>query len=84
VVVSRIPGKEEDKISLKEVLLATDGDKVKIGKPFVAGAVVTAKLVKQSLGEKLHVYKFKAKTGYRRKLGFRPHQTVLLVEKISL
>jgi large subunit ribosomal protein L21 len=67
------------------VLLVVDGEKIKIGKPVVKNAKVELKVVnEEEKGKKLYVYKFKAKSRYRRKMGFRPVYSRLLVEKISL
>lgn len=67
------------------VLLTVDGDKVKVGEPLVRGAKVKVKIVKQEeKGKKLYVKKFRAKSRYRRKYGFRPRYSRLLVEKIEV
>jgi len=67
-----------------EVLLLVDGDNVKVGKPKVSGAKVKLKvLVQEEKGKKLYIQKYKAKSRYRKKMGFRPIYTRLLIEKIS-
>ena len=67
-----------------EVLLLVDGEKVSVGKPLVKGAVVKVKVVTElEKGEKVEIYKFKAKSRYKRHTGFRPQYTRLLVEKIG-
>jgi large subunit ribosomal protein L21 len=67
-----------------EVLLISDEGKVKVGKPTVKDAKVALKIVTEEVkGEKLYIRKFKAKSRYRRKTGFRPKYTKLLVQKIS-
>jgi len=67
-----------------EVLLMVNEGKALVGKPTVRGAKVKIKIVKESeKGEKIYVTKFKAKSRYRRRTGFRPVYTRLLVEKIS-
>ncbi len=67
-----------------DVLLISDEGKVKIGKPLVKDAKVTLKVVEEIVaGEKIYVQKFKAKSRYRRKTGFRPKYTKLLVQTIS-
>lgn len=67
-----------------EVLLLVDGDKTKFGKPTVKDAVVKLKVITEvEKGEKIDVYKFKAKSRYKRHTGFRSQHTRLLVEKIS-
>lgn len=67
-----------------EVLLFVDGEKTEVGKPLVKDATVKFKVVTElEKGEKIEIYKFKAKSRYRKHTGFRPQYTRLLVEKIS-
>lgn len=67
-----------------EVLLVADGEKVNVGKPLVKEAKVTFKVVKEEeKGDKVEVYKFKAKSRYRRHTGFTPRFTRLLVQSIT-
>lgn len=86
----KVAEKEEilvDKITDKpevEVLLLVDGDKIKIGKPVLKDVKVTLKVLKElEKGEKIDVVKYKAKSRYRRHIGFRPQFTRLLVQKIA-
>lgn len=46
-----------------------------VGKPLVAGATVTAKVLKQGRAKKVHVLKYRPKSKYRRKIGARQHFT---------
>ena len=79
VLVDRITnGKVE-----ADVLLVCKDGKVKVGKPTVKDAKITFKILGEEKGEKLDIYKYKAKSRYRRHLGFRPQYTRLLVQKIS-
>src|SRR3990167_7333517 len=71
----------EKKVS-PEVFLVIDGKEMKIGKPVVKSAKVKIKVMGNEKGEKIMVQKFKAKSRYRRKMGFRPQYTRLLIEKI--
>ena len=67
-----------------EVLLLVDGEKVQVGKPVIKDAKVITKVVTEiEKGEKIEIYKFKAKSRYKRHTGFRPQYTRLLVEKIG-
>lgn len=83
IEVSKLPADEGKEVNFDDVLLVGEDGKVKIGKPSLKEVSVSARIVKQFLGEKLHVYKFKAKVGYRRKIGFRPQKTLLKIEKIT-
>ena len=67
-----------------ETLLLVDDDKVKVGKPVIKDTKVSVKVVADmEKGEKVEIYKFKAKSRYKRHTGFRPQYTRLLVEKIA-
>ncbi|MCH7640951.1 50S ribosomal protein L21 [Patescibacteria group bacterium] len=80
ILVDKLTGAKLD----PEVLLVVVNGKVAVGKPKVRGAKVKVKVVNaQVKGKKLYVQKFKAKSRYRRKYGFRPQYTRLLVQKIS-
>lgn len=68
-----------------EVLLFVDDGKTKIGKPVLKDVKVKVKVLSElEKGEKIDIYKFKAKSRYRRHTGFRPQYTKLLIEKISI
>jgi len=54
-----------------EVLLVVDGDKVEIGQPTL-GEVVSLEVVSRGKGEKIHIRRYRAKSRYRRHIGFRP------------
>jgi large subunit ribosomal protein L21 len=67
-----------------EVLLFVDGEKIEIGKPVVTKTKVTVKVLAEvEKGEKIDVFKYKAKSRERRHVGFRAKYTRLLIEKIS-
>lgn len=81
---------ELDKLNLEEnknvvfddVLLLVQEGKTTIGKPTIKGAKVEAKLIEQKKGDKIRVSKFKAKSRYRKTIGFRAQLTVVQIEKI--
>lgn len=67
-----------------EVLLFVDGEKVKVGKPVLKDVKVKIKvLAEMEKGEKVEIYKFKAKSRYKRHTGFRAQYTKLLITAIS-
>lgn len=73
---------EGKNIELDRVLLLADGDNVTVGKPTVEGARVLAKVNNNGRGEKIIVFKYKAKVRYRRKNGHRQNFTSLSIENI--
>jgi large subunit ribosomal protein L21 len=82
--VDRIEGEEGSKVTIKEVNLLSDGDKIKVGKPILSGAEVSATIKKQIKGDKVIAFKYKPKKRYRRKVGHRQLLTVLHLDKISV
>ena len=84
VRVESVRGDQGDTIEFDQVLLISDGDKVVVGNPNVHGAKVTAEVVAQGRDDKIIVFKYKAKTRYRRKNGHRQPFTDLKVTGISV
>jgi large subunit ribosomal protein L21 len=82
--VEKVEGNVGDIVELGEVLLLGTNDGVQVGSPLVEGARVTAKVVAQRKGEKLVVFKFKAKKRYRRKTGHRQSLTRLSITEIAI
>ena len=67
-----------------EVLLMVNDEKVKVGTPKVKGAKVVLKVLEPEVkGKKLHIQKYRAKSRYRKKIGFRPVFTSLQVKSIN-
>lgn len=82
--VEKLLVNEGDKVSLDQVLMVSDGNKVTVGAPLVEGAVVHATVVRQMRDRKVIVFKKKRRHNYRRKQGHRQHLTVLKVDQINL
>ena len=55
-----------------------------IGTPTVAGAAVTAKVIKNGKGKKIRVFKYKAKKNYRRRQGHRQPYTQVQIDAITV
>jgi len=70
-------------VELGEVLMLSDGGKVEVGAPFLAGAKVSAEVVEQTRGDKIIVFKKKRRKNYRRKKGHRQDLTVLKITAIA-
>ena len=74
---------EGETVEFDNVLMTIDGDAVTVGTPNVAGAKVTAKLIKNGKSKKIMVFKFKAKKNYRRRQGHRQPYTKIEIQKIN-
>ena len=58
-------------IIFDKVLLIDDGKETKVGAPYVAGAKVSAELVEEGLAPKLTVIRYRQKSRYYKKRGYR-------------
>jgi large subunit ribosomal protein L21 len=70
-----------DVVDLPVMMLS--GESVQVGQPLVDGASVKAEVLGHGRGEKLHIYKFKAKANYRRKTGHRQGYTEVKITQIA-
>ncbi len=80
--VEKLSGKEGDIIKFDTVLFTEDGKTFDIGKPYLTGKTVEAKILKQGRGKKIRVFKYKAKSRYRKRQGHRQHYTEIEMTKI--
>jgi large subunit ribosomal protein L21 len=80
--VERLDAAEGGTVELKRVLILGDGDNVTVGRPVVEGARVLATIKRNGRGDKIIVFKYKAKVRYRRKNGHRQPFTTLSIDKI--
>ena len=83
IMVEKLAGGEGDSVVFDQVLAVVNDGDVKVGKPFVEGAKVTAKVEAQGKAHKILVFKYKAKSNYRRRQGHRQPFTKVTIEKIE-
>ncbi|HYK84902.1 MAG TPA: 50S ribosomal protein L21 [Ktedonobacteraceae bacterium] len=80
--VNRLPVEDGTQLTIKEVLLISDEDRTLIGTPFVENAAVLATVVRKARGEKLIVFRYKAKKRFRHRRGHRQELTILSIDDI--
>ncbi|MDQ0507669.1 50S ribosomal protein L21 [Aedoeadaptatus ivorii] len=83
VKVEKLDANEGDSVSFDKVLLVQEEGGLKVGKPYVEGAKVEAKVLKQAKDKKVIVYKFKAKKNERKKKGHRQPYTLVEIGKLA-
>ena len=69
-------------VELSDVLLIASNGDVRVGRPTIEGARVLAEVVEHGRDRKIIVFKYKAKTRYRRRRGHRQGYTRLAVRQI--
>ena len=83
LMVEKLSVAEGEQVVFEEVLCVGNGSEMNFGQPFVAGAKVTAKVAEHGKGEKILVFKYKAKSNYRKRQGHRQPFTKVVIEKIE-
>jgi large subunit ribosomal protein L21 len=84
VIKTQLPKGSSGNLEIRDVLLIQKNGEIYIGKPYVDGAYVVASILEQKKGKKLRILKYRPKTRYRKRIGFRPIITSLKIEKISI
>jgi len=84
IFIEKLPVEAGETVTFDKVLSVTDGDKLTVGTPTVAGASVTAAVEKNGKAKKIVVYKMKPKKNYRRKQGHRQPYTKVKIDKITV
>ena len=82
--IEKLEKKDGDEVVFDQVLLVEKSNKVEIGTPFIEGAKVTGKVLSQGKGKKVIVFKYRAKTRYRKKKGHRQTFTEVEIKTINL
>ncbi len=82
LTVDRIKADDNGTISLAPVLLV-DGDKVESDAAKLSKVTVTAEVIEDLRGPKIIIHKFKNKTGYHKRQGFRHDLTRVKVTSIK-
>jgi large subunit ribosomal protein L21 len=72
-----------DAVVFERVMLVSQGDAVRVGRPTVDGAVVRAQVVAPERGDKLIIFKKKRRKGYRKTQGHRQDYYRVRVETIE-
>lgn len=83
IFVELLGANEGDKYTFEEVLAVSGDDGLKVGDPYVKGATVTADVVGNVKGKKIHVLRYKAKKNEKKKIGHRQPYTKVTISAIN-
>jgi large subunit ribosomal protein L21 len=70
-------------ITLDQVLMIADGDKVTTGAPMIDGAAVKARVVGHGRGAKIKIFKMRRRKHYRKTQGHRQNYTEIEIQGIA-
>ena len=83
IQVEKLEGNVGDKVTLDQILMIGEEDKVDVGAPILDGSKVTCEIIDQTKGPKILVFKKKRRKKYRRTNGHRQLITYLKITDIS-
>ena len=82
IYVEKLAAEENAKVILDKVLAIVTEKGIKVGSPYVKGATVEAKVIKNGKGKKITVFTYKKRKNLQRKLGHRQPYTKLEITNI--
>ena len=72
------------KVVFDQVLSVGEGKDINIGTPYLADAIVEAKVIDEGKDKKIEVVKFKRRKNYKRNFGHRQHYSLIEVTNITV
>lgn len=84
IQVEKLSAPEGEQVVLDQVLLVSDDQQVRVGTPYVQGAVVEGKVVRHFKGRKIRGFTYKPKKHSHRHYGHRQQLTSIAIQKITL
>jgi large subunit ribosomal protein L21 len=80
--IEQIPADVGQVIELDQVLAIGEGDALRIGSPFIAGAVVTATVLAHGRHDKVKIFKMRRRKHYQKRQGHRQNYTQIVIDVI--
>jgi large subunit ribosomal protein L21 len=81
--VEKLPEGKGAEVVFDEVLLSDNGRETVVGKPLVAGAKVTAKVISHGRGPKIKIFKMRRRKQYQKHQGHRQNYTEIQISNIA-
>ena len=82
ITVEKIKAEVGEAVTFNTLLISAEGE-VKVGAPYL-NEVVTGTVVEHGKGEKVIIFKYKAKKDYRKKQGHRQPYTMVKIDEIAV
>lgn len=84
VRLEMLPGEVGQEVVFDKVLLASDGENIQVGSPYLGDARVTGKIARHDKSKKIVVFKYKRRKGYRTTRGHRQPYTLVRIEDVQV
>lgn len=83
VIVHRLDADQGQTVEFDQVLMVENGGQIRVGKPHITGAKVTATVVSHLRGDKVIVFKKKRRKTYQKSNGHRQDLTQIKINSIT-
>ncbi len=83
IKVEKLNVNDGDAVVFDKVLVAGEGADIKVGTPYIEGFTVEGTAVESGKGQKVIIFKYKAKKDYRKKQGHRQPYTLVEINSIG-
>ena len=83
IFIEKLEDEADSTITFDKVIAVGADDGIKVGAPYVDGASVSAKVLKNGKGKKIVVATYKAKKNEKRKMGHRQPYTKVEISAIN-
>ena len=81
--IEKLDVEADSEVTFDKVIAVGADDGIKVGAPYVEGATVTAKAIKNGKGKKITVFTYKPKKNAKRKMGHRQPYTKVEISAIN-
>lgn len=81
--IEKLDVEADSEVTFDKVIAVGADDGIKVGAPYVEGATVTAKAIKNGKGKKIVVFTYKPKKNAKRKMGHRQPYTKVEIAAIN-
>ncbi|MBE6849044.1 MAG: 50S ribosomal protein L21 [Ruminococcus sp.] len=83
IFIEKLNVEADETVTFDKVVVVGSDNGINVGTPYVAGATVSAKVLKNGKGKKITVFTYKPKKGEKRKMGHRQPYTKVQIEAIN-
>ena len=83
IFIEKLEVEADSEVTFDKVVAVNSNDSINVGTPYVDGATVSAKVLKNGKAKKVTVFTYKPKKGEKRKLGHRQPYTKVEITKIN-
>lgn len=81
--VELIKAEKGETLTISDVLMIADGNKITLGEPLVGGATVQAEVIEHGRGKKIRIVKHRRRKHYHKEQGHRQWYTLLKITAIN-